>query len=63
MPLPAGTVCSVSAVSCINARIRELMGEPRSEERTAEYRRLLVLWAEAADRSSGGSGPEFVTAA
>ncbi|MFE0776900.1 hypothetical protein [Streptomyces sp. NPDC058861] len=63
MLLPTGTVCSVSAASCINARIRELMGEPRSEERTAEYQRLLVMWAEAAERPSDGPGPEFVTAA
>ncbi|WP_037708870.1 hypothetical protein [Streptomyces griseus] len=50
------------AAPWINARIRELMDEPRSEERTAEYRRLLVLWAEATDPAAG-PGPEFVTAA
>ncbi|HWU11573.1 MAG TPA: hypothetical protein VN520_35350 [Streptomyces sp.] len=60
---PIGPVRSVSAASWINARIRELMDEPRSEERTAEYQRLLTLWAEATGQPCGGSGPEFITAA
>ncbi|MFJ9431546.1 hypothetical protein ACIRQY_18055 [Streptomyces sp. NPDC101490] len=51
------------AASWVNARIRELMDEPRSERRTAEYRRLLGLWAEAAEGAPAGRAPEFVTAA
>ncbi|MFB7592254.1 hypothetical protein [Streptomyces sp. NPDC056169] len=49
--------------SWINSRIRELMDEPYSEKRAAEYQRLLVLWDEASGQVSGGRNPEFVTAA
>lgn len=31
----------------INARIRRLMDRPADKHRTAEYERLLILWAEA----------------
>ncbi|MFD5570503.1 hypothetical protein [Streptomyces cadmiisoli] len=31
----------------VNARIRHLMSKPASRNRTAEYARLLALWAEA----------------
>jgi hypothetical protein len=31
----------------INRRIRRLMSTPASRKRTAEYERLLVLWAQA----------------
>jgi hypothetical protein len=31
----------------VNALIRRLMGMPASRKRTAEYERLLALWAEA----------------
>ncbi|MFE3073874.1 hypothetical protein [Streptomyces sp. NPDC059247] len=51
------------AASWVNTRIRELMDEPRSERRTAEYRRLLGLWAEAVEGAPAGRAPEFVTAA
>lgn len=37
----------------INARIRQLMDQPASEERAAEYQRLLVLWAEVTRRDVG----------
>lgn len=33
----------------VNATIRRLMGKPASRKRTAEYERLLALWAEAQD--------------
>ncbi|MFJ6518026.1 hypothetical protein ACVW0K_000450 [Streptomyces filamentosus] len=62
MSTPHNLSLRTPAAPWINARIRELMDEPRSEERTAEYRRLLVLWAEATDPVAG-PGPEFVTAA
>ncbi|MDV5143455.1 hypothetical protein R1T08_03900 [Streptomyces sp. SBC-4] len=63
MSSPTGITLLALEASWINARIRELMDEPRSDERAAEYRRLLVLWDEATSQVSGGRNPEFVTAA
>lgn len=39
------------------------MDEPCSDERAAEYRRLLALWDEATSQVAGRRNPEFVTAA
>lgn len=46
-----------SNAQTINRRIRRLMGTPTSRKRTAEYERLLVLWAQATQ------GDEFEKAA
>ncbi|MFC9590082.1 hypothetical protein ACFTUC_09950 [Streptomyces sp. NPDC056944] len=63
MPTPAGLPRPTPTASWINARIRELMEQPRSELRTTEYRRLLTLWARTNEGVPGRQGPEFVTAA
>ncbi|MFH9727584.1 hypothetical protein ACH4M4_32155 [Streptomyces sp. NPDC017254] len=41
----------------VNERIRHLMGQPDSDRRAVEYRRLLDLWVRA------NAVEEFVTAA
>ncbi|WP_426361988.1 hypothetical protein [Streptomyces sp. E-08] len=63
MPTPAGLPRPTPTAPLINARIRELMEQPRSEWRTTEYRRLLTLWARTSEGVPGRQGPEFVTAA
>lgn len=42
----------------INSLIRRLMGKPASRKRTAEYERLLTLWAEAHGATSSGRHDE-----
>ncbi|MFE4336084.1 hypothetical protein ACFRQM_44030 [Streptomyces sp. NPDC056831] len=46
------------AAARINARIRQLMDEPDTEDRAEEYRQLLVQWAKATQ--SRERGPAWV---
>lgn len=47
MPPPTNGDAARCTADVVNSRIRRLMSRPSSAARTAEYVRLLALWADA----------------